>query len=151
MLHSGMPIAIFAVSRNSAFIQIYSEKVVMADQANIINKLQSNIAGIGPFTHDNRSTVFFDSASGSEYNGATKTTQKQPISGRWKASTTGFMPGCATAVQALRNTSWSHLPLNLERVRNLCTRPTSARVGQQPQGSKLHSMRKNCAREVARG
>lgn len=43
-------------------------------QVNIMNMLQSNVAGIGPFAHDNRFTVFFDSPSGMEYNGATKTT-----------------------------------------------------------------------------
>ena len=114
----------------------------MANQANIMNMLQSNVADIGPFAHDNRFTVFFDSPSGAEYNSATKTTQEQYTRGRWEASATGFMPGCATAVQALRNTSWSHLPLYLGRVQNSYTRPTSSRVRQQPEGSNLNPMKK---------
>ena len=44
-----------------------------ADQANIMNMLQSNVADSGSFAHDNRFTVFFDSSSGGEYKGATKT------------------------------------------------------------------------------
>jgi hypothetical protein len=36
----------------------------MANQANIMNMLQSNLADIGSFAHDNRFTAFFDSFSG---------------------------------------------------------------------------------------
>ena len=100
----------------------------MANQANIMNMLQSNAADIGPLAHDNRFTVFFDSPSRMEYSGATKTTQEKYTRGRKKASATGFMPGCAIAVRVLRNTSWSQLPLNLGRVLNPYTRPTSSRV-----------------------
>ena len=85
----------------------------MANQANIMNMLQSNVADIGFFAHDNRFEAFFDLPSGAEYKGATKTREEKYTRGRWKASTTGFMPGCATTVQVLRNTSWSHLPLDL--------------------------------------
>lgn len=113
----------------------------MADQANIMNLLRSNAAGIGPFAHDNRFAVFFDSPSGAGYKGATATLEGKYTSGRWKASTAGFMPGCATTVQVLRNTSWSHLPLNLGRVLNSYTRPTSSRVRQHPEGSNRQPMK----------
>ena len=114
----------------------------MADQADIMNMLQSSVANIVSFAHDNRFAMFFDSSSGGEYEGATKTTQEKYTRGRWKASTTGFMPGCATTVQVLRNTSWSHLPSYLGRVKNSYTRPTSSRVRRQPEGSNLNPMKK---------
>ena len=47
----------------------------MADQANIMNMLQFNVADIGSFAHDKRFTVFFDSPGGAEYKSATKTTE----------------------------------------------------------------------------
>jgi hypothetical protein len=43
------------------------------------------------------------------------------------------MPGCATTVRVLRNTSWSQFPLNLNRVLNSDTRPTSSRAVQRPE------------------
>ena len=124
----------------------------MADQENIMNLLQSNVADTGSFTHDNRFMVFFDSPSGMDYSGVTETTKEQYTRGRWKASTTGFMPGCATNIQVLRNTSWSQLPLNLSRVINSYTRTTSSRVVQRPEGSNFAlDEEKNCVHEVARG
>ena len=114
----------------------------MADQAKIMKMLQSNVADSRSFAHDNRFTVFFDSSSGGEYGYATKTTQEKYTRGRWKASTTGFMPGCATTVQVLRNTSWSKLQLNLSRVLNSYTRPTSSLIRQQPEGLNRHLMKK---------
>lgn len=113
----------------------------MADQAKIMKMLQSNVADSGAFAHDNRFTVFFDPSSGGKYGYATKTTQEKYTRGRWKASTTGFMPGCATAVQALRNTSWTLLPLHLGRVQDSSTRPTSSRARQQSESSSWHSMK----------
>ncbi len=114
----------------------------MADQANIMNMLQFNVADIGSFAHDNRFKVFFDSPGGAEYKSATKTTEEKYTRGRWMASTTGFMPGCATAVLVLRNTSWSHLPLYLGRVLNSYTRPTPSSLRQQPEGSNRQPMKK---------
>jgi hypothetical protein len=49
----------------------------MADQANIMNMLQSNAADIGSFVHDNRFTAFFDSSSGGEYGDDIKTKQEK--------------------------------------------------------------------------
>jgi hypothetical protein len=38
----------------------------MADQANIMNTLHSNVADIGSLAHDNRFAMFFDSPSGAK-------------------------------------------------------------------------------------
>jgi hypothetical protein len=54
------------------------------------------------------------------------------------------MPGCATTVQVLRNTSWSQLPLNLNRVLNSDTRPNSSLVREQLEGSDTRWRKKLC-------
>ena len=49
----------------------------MTNQANIMNMLQSKVADIGSFAHDNRFAVFFDNSSGAEYKGVTKMTKEK--------------------------------------------------------------------------
>ncbi|MGD8296895.1 MAG: hypothetical protein PVG67_10925 [Desulfobacterales bacterium] len=49
----------------------------MADQANIMNMLQSNVADIRSVAHDNQFAVFYDSSSGGEYGDDIKTKQEK--------------------------------------------------------------------------